>query len=375
MKTTCLFDEHWYCDRYADVKDAVAKGIFTSGRDHYCQFGASENRFSCAAAEKGELTARSLHAASFALSEAERRQRVGAVWSAQVDQATTGWYWMAHPMVQARLNTLASGDPGHDSYDRLVTVLQERGVALPLECAVSIGCGFGALERDLASRGIVREIDAYDIASGALAEAQRLAQEGGFTGLRYHVADLEVEFFNPGTVDAVFAHQSIHHVERLDELFSAVSAILKPGGIFHLHEFVGPIRFQWTDAQIELVNRFLRSLPPRLRTLPTGQPRALQSRPTVPGMIAADPSEAIRSSEIIPRLRRHFNIIEERPLGGALLHLGLGGIAQNFDPASTEDSAIMEAFFAAEDVAIRDGVVGSDFTVVIAVKSPCSSYC
>jgi hypothetical protein len=90
-------------------------------------------------------------------------------------------------------------------------------------------------------------------------------------------------------------------------------------------------------------------------------------------MIAADPSEAIRSSEIIPRLRRHFNIIEERPLGGALLHLGLGGIAQNFDAASTEDCTIMDAFFAAEDAAMRDGTVGSDFTVVIAVKSPCSS--
>lgn len=277
MKTNYPFDEDWYCNTYVDVRDAVAKGIFSSGRDHYCQFGVHENRAPCAAATEAALISGEIASSGLAFSDAERRKRVDAVWSAPVDAAATGWYWMAHPQVQARLNTLASGDPGHDAYDRLITVLKGCGVALPLEHGVSIGCGFGALERDLAGRGIVREIDAYDIASGAIVEARRLAEEGGFTGLRYHVADLEVEFCNPGTADAVFAHQSVHHIERLEEVFDAVAATLKPTGIFHLHEFVGPTRFQWTDAQIELVNCFLQSLPPRLRALPSGEPRPLQS--------------------------------------------------------------------------------------------------
>ena len=355
------FDEAFYRAANPDVDAAIGAGAFRSGRDHYEQFGRAEGRLPRASAQAGP------DAAAAAMTAEERRDRVAAVWSVDAEQAP-GWYWMAHPSVRARLNRLVSGDPEIDSYGHLAALLRARGIAVPIERAVSLGCGFGGLERDLAARGLVREIDAYDIAPGAIAEARRLAQAGGFTGIRYHVADLETEALAPGRIDVVFAHQSVHHVERLDPLFAAVSAMLKPGGIFHLHEFVGPIRFQWTDGQIAEVNRFLEALPPRLRALPSGRPRPLQARPTVAAMIAADPSEAIRSADILPALRRHFDVIEERPLGGALLHLGLGGIAQNFAPGSDEDGAVLEAFFAAEDEAMRAGRVGSDFVVVTAVK-------
>lgn len=347
-------DEAWYLATYPDVKAAVEAGVMASGAVHYAAHGRGEGRFP------------NEYEATRPLTEAERQQRVRDVWS-EAEQSP-GWYWMQHAMVQARLNRLASGDAARDSYDRLADVLRERGVSLPIPRAVSLGCGFGRLERDLAARGIIAEIDAYDIAPGAIEAARRLAAEAGLAGLRYHVADLEREVLPLGSVDVVFAHQSVHHVERLDELFSAVSAMLRPGGIFHLHEFVGPIRFQWTDAQIELVNRFLEALPARLRVMPNGQPRPLQGRATVAAMIAADPSEAIRSSEILPVLRRHFDILEERALGGAALHLGLSEIAQNFDPDAAEDREILEAFFAAEDAAMRTGEIGNDFVVVTAVK-------
>ena len=70
----------------------------------------------------------------------------------------------------------------------------------------------------------------------------------------------------------------------------------------------------------------------------------------------------------MPALRRHFDILEQARLGGALLHLGLSNIVQNFDPESPEDRAVLEAFFAAEDAAMQEGAVGSDFVVVTAVK-------
>lgn len=364
-----VFDEAWYRRTYADVSDAVQQGMYRSAFEHYDWHGRGEGRYPCAQAELDHLLGQGIYAneGGAPLTDEERRDRVEAVWSEDVEHAP-GWYWMAHPMVQARLNRMASGDPAVDSYGRLAAVLRARGVPLPINRAVSLGCGFGGLERDLAARGMIREIDAYDIAPGAIAEARRLAADAGLRGLRYHLADLETADLAPGKVDVVFAHQSVHHVERLEELFASVAAMLKPGGIFHLHEFVGPIRFQWTAAQIEHVNRFLDALPPRLRALPNGRPRAPQGRATTAAMIAADPSEAVRSSDILPVLRRSFDIIEERPLGGALLHLGLSDIAQNFDPDAPEDRAVLEGFFAAEDQAMRDGAVGSDFAVVIAAK-------
>ncbi len=347
------FDESWYLSANPDVRDAVVGGHIQSGLQHYRTWGRREGR----QPSKGGMAT---------LTEQERQERSAAAWSANPADAQ-GWYWMAHPMVRARVNAFASGDPAIDSYGRLKQVLQARGVTLPLGRAVSLGCGFGALERGLAAEGIIEEIDAYDIAPAAIAEARRLAAAAGLRGLRYHVADLETMAFPPAEVDVVFAHSSVHHVERLEQLFAAVAAMLKPGGLFHLNEFVGPTRFQWTESQMALVNRFLGSLPPRLRRLPSGQPRPLQARPTVAAMIAADPSESVRSSDIIPVLREQFDILEMRELGGAALHLGLAEIAQNFDPKSAEDQAILHAFFAAEDQAMRDGVVGSDFAVITAV--------
>jgi SAM-dependent methyltransferase len=270
-------------------------------------------------------------------------------------------------MVRARLNTLISGHPECDAYGRLELLLRERAWELPIEHALSLGCGFGNLERDLARRGMVRSIDAYDIAEGAIAEARKLAAEAGLDGISYYVADLDQMRFQPGTVDVVFAHQSVHHVERLEGLYETVRNALRPGGVFHLHEFVGPSRFQWSDTQLGLVNAFLDSLPPRLRRLPSGEPKPALRRPTIAEMMAADPSEAVRSADIVSALLPFFNVIEERRIGGTLLHLALGEIAQNFDPESAEDSTRLEAFFALEDRAMAEGAIGSDFVILTAI--------
>ncbi len=302
--------------------------------------------------------------------EAEaRRSKVNEVWSSEAarDTQLLGQYWLAHPQVREHVNRLASGRPDQDAYGRLAELLAARGWALPIPRALSLGCGFGGLERDLVSRGLVWQFEAFDLAEGAIAEARRLAGEAGFSHrIAYRVADLEQVAFAPGSFDAVFAHSSVHHVERLEPLLAAVMRALRPGGLFHLHEFVGPTRFQWTDAQLGLGNALLDGLPPRLRRLPGGQPKPPLIRPTIADMIAADPSEAIRSADILPLVRARFDVVEERALGGALLHNVLGDIAQNFDPASPEDSAALAGLFAAEDAAMAAGTIGTDFATVTA---------
>jgi SAM-dependent methyltransferase len=311
------------------------------------------------------------------LADTARAAKVGAVWSSDAarDTQILGQYWLAHPQVRDRVNRLASGRPDQDAYGRLADLLAQRGWRLPIPHALSFGCGFGALERDLVSRGLVQQFEAFDLAEGAIAEARRLAAGAGLAQrITYRVADLEQARFPPGSVDAVFAHSSVHHVERLEPLFAAVTRALRPGGLFHLHEFVGPTRFQWTDAQLRLGNALLDALPPRLRRLPGGAPKPPLTRPTIADMIAADPSEAIRSADILPLVRARFRVLEERPLGGALLHNVLGDIAQNFDPASAQDSAILARLFAAEDAAMAAGTIGTDFATVTALAPPPSLW-
>jgi SAM-dependent methyltransferase len=339
------FDESWYTSFYQDVGAAVAGGEFASGWDHYEKHGKGERRLP---------------------SPAGRRD----VWSVAPERRAEecGWYWMDHPLVQKRLNTLISGRPDRDAYTHLAGVLASQRRPLPIARAVSLGCGFGALERSLAARGIVENIKAYDVSDAAVTEARKLARKQHLHGVHYCIANLERLTLSPSSTDAVFAHQSIHHIENLERLFFEIRKALKPGGIFHLHEFVGPSRFQWSDAQLALVNDYLFSLPPPLRRWPTGTPKPLVQRPTIEAMIAADPTEAVRSSDILTLLPRYFRIVEQRPIGGALLHLALGDIAQNFNTDSTEDRLHLERLFALEDRMMAEGAIGSDFVVITASR-------
>lgn len=302
--------------------------------------------------------------------EAPPPSRVSEVWdqSPQEIMDAQGLYWMGHPMVARRIHTRASGSPHVDAYGHLKRLLQGQGWRFPVARVLSLGCGHGALERALCTIELAERYDAIDIAPRAIAEARRLAAEAGLTHIHYQVGDLEHADLPDGAFDMVFAHQSAHHIEDLDGLFAAARRALRPGGVLHLHEFVGPDRFQWTDAQLDNINAFVGALPERYRRLPNGELRPPRRRPTIAEMIEADPSEAIRSSAIVEAVGRHFRVIELRELGGALLHDGLCGIAQNFDPASDEDRAHLEAFFALEDRLMAEGVVGSDFVTVTAVR-------
>ena len=84
-------------------------------------------------------------------------------------------------------------------------------------------------------------------------------------------------------------------------------------------------------------------------------------------MVAADPSEAIRSADILRALHAEFEILERRDIGGTLGHLALGDIAQNFDVAEGEHVRHLRRLFSLEDHLIKKGTIGSDFVVLTAV--------
>ena len=297
-----------------------------------------------------------------------RRRQTAQTWSVtpvEREQAE-GIFWMAHPLVASRLNEKASGHTAHNGYDRLMLTLKSAGWSFPTGQAATLGCGFGALERGLARMGFAQSIVGYDLAEAAVVEARRQAAELGLDGIRYQIVDLEREELPQASFDLVFASHSVHHIAALDRLFASVRHALRPGGVFYLEDYVGPDRFQWTDAQLDAINAFLGSLPARYRRLPSGMMRDTVSRPSVEDVIAVDPSEAVCSSRIVEALGRHFRIQECHNLGGALLHMGLSGIAQNFDPNDPQDAAHLQRFFDMEDRLMAEGRIGSDFVTITA---------
>jgi SAM-dependent methyltransferase/glycosyltransferase involved in cell wall biosynthesis len=300
--------------------------------------------------------------------EDHRIARVNIVWSASEARNACGEPWMAHPMVRACVNRRASGDSERDAYGRLIELLAAMGWALPVETAVSLCCGAGELERGLAGLGIARRIVAYDLAKTAISKARAQAIAAGLSHLEYEVRDLDREGLGQSNVDLIFAHSAVHHISRLQALFDAVHAALRPGGIFHLNEYVGPDRFQWTEWQLAEINDFLRNLPERYRRLPGGGLRSCVRRPTIEEMLKHDPSEAVRSSQIEALASERFHIVERRALGGTLLHMALSDIVQNFDPAEKEDQTHIQRLIDREERLMAEHGLESDFLVLVAQR-------
>lgn len=90
-------------------------------------------------------------------------------------------------------------------------------------------------------------------------------------------------------------------------------------------------------------------------------------RPTLAEMNASDPSEAVRSGEILELLRQYFPRLEIRDIGGTLLNLIFSSsIVNNFDESSPQHNRIVEKAFALEQSLLASGAIEADFKFVAA---------
>ncbi|HVG23652.1 MAG TPA: class I SAM-dependent methyltransferase [Thermoanaerobaculia bacterium] len=252
--------------------------------------------------------------------------------------------WMTHPRVRWAINSAVAGSPQAWPLDWFGAWLQGRTFGRGL----SIGCGSGGLERDLLRRGLVDEIDAFDGSPESLRIAR---EEAAKSGVAERVHYTEGDFNEPrlprAAYDAVFAHQSLHHVRKLEKLFRAVLGALTPDGIFYLDEYVGPSREQW-NATSFAAHRALYDM------IPEGQRRVS----VLPLPIEVeDPSEAIRSDEILRELQVGFEIVERRDYGGNVL-------APIF-PYVDQSDALVDMLITAEQELLSAGQP-SFYTVAIA---------
>ena len=219
------------------------------------------------------------------------------------DEART---WMHEPAIRSYINLSITGSPNVWPLEWF----KERYPA-HLARALSIGCGTGALERDLRRKEICREVEGLDISETALRVARRHAAAESIDGIEYRRGDFNALELEAGRYDAVFAHQALHHVSNLEGCIEAIHRGLSDGGYLIFDEYVGPSRNEWTQATLAPANRVFTQIPKRLRR------RRRLSNPVG----REDPSEAVRSSEIVRAVKQRFQIVAERPYGGNILAL------------------------------------------------------
>ena len=309
---------------------------------------------------------------SIAQPDTHRLDRVNSVWGSIRHDSLAQQYAsfpLSHPYIKNAMNYAATGNKEISSLNALVTLLPQLGVGVPVSKAASVCCGSGAVERHLHMAGVVKNCIGYDLSSDAIEQAKKLAKDGNYDGLKYKICDLDLEGFDQDGFDFIIANQAVHHIESLESVFDNIYASLRPGGIFYLDEYVGPNRFQWTDIQIEEMSNWLQSLPEKYTLTIDGARKLFVARATIQEMIDFDPSEAVRSEDIERVLSERFEMIETKNLGGSLTMMALAGIAHNFDINNLEDCAHLQRLLDREDVLINQGVLNSDFKILIARKS------
>ncbi len=242
----------------------------------------------------------------------------------------------------------------------------------PVARALSLGCGGGNLERALISLGAAQHIDACDVSPESIRLANELAaKEGLQERIHYEVRDIDTIQLPPKTYDFIIAKMSLHHFAQLEHVYSQIAASLKDGGVFVFNEFIAPSRFQWTDLQVELMKEILSVLPEKNTLSSWNQQHIKQiDRPSVADMIAMDPSESVRSAEIMPVLRNYFEVIEYKPYGGTLIHMLLTHVMATFDLDNPDQQALLKMIFLLEKTLIKHEVISSDFAYVVARPYP-----
>jgi SAM-dependent methyltransferase len=294
-------------------------------------------------------------------------ERIDALWGNPEAWVADGLQWTHLETIQEMINRQVTGDADTGPLDWFFTRMgQKRRV--PVDRALVLACGVSSgIERTLITEGWVREVVAVDISPGALAHAEEITKSLGIDGIRYQIDDMN-DLAVEGPFDAVIGISAIHHCMDLENLYQSIDRILTPDGAIFINDFIGPSRFQWSDAQVLQVNRLLQILPDRFVLTKTGLTRRFYDRVSPETIAAFDPSEAVRSAEILPLLAERFHIEERRSYGGDVLHLVLGAIAQNFDPDLSGDPtgpAYLELLIEASDHLRASGRSVDDFAVVI----------
>jgi len=274
-------------------------------------------------------------------------------------------YWETLDEILHYQNECGTGNPDIDFVDFSIQLLKERSSGPNLSCCM-IGCDeMGRSELRFDKSALFDEIVVMDIAKGLLAKQEALAREEGFSHIKYVREDFNSFKLKENYFDLIFARGTVHHIDNLEHFFLHVQRSLTTDGLFVMREYVGPKRIQFTDDQLQITNALLQLLPQKYRMLPDGTVKDEQVRPSSEELISIDPSESIRSDELMDVMKKYLETVLFSPTGGTILHPLLSGISYNFEK-DDEGRRLLRALIELEKAFISSSLLPSDYVFVVA---------
>lgn len=272
------------------------------------------------------LKARSAQAPAPAKAPEEPRRRVRRAPAASSDRRAVA-FWQSE-IAQAHIRRRITGDEETPPTRFFAGLLDE---SLRGGTAVVLRGGDPGLAVELLREGACARATIVDDSRDRLDYTRARVPEDLRAQVELARADpLAFEPEQPPTV--VAGVSALHRLPDPDAAIRRIAQWLAPGGLVYVDEFVGPDRFQWSERQVEIVNRLLACLPEELRRdlANRGEVKVEIGRPDPERFARDHPEEAVAPGRIRTALDQHLEPVVVRPYGGAVFHQLFARIMGNF---------------------------------------------
>lgn len=273
-------------------------------------------------------------------------------------------YWSHHPIIDAYINSNIIPFSGNMLEWLFKNFLGEK----PLERGLSLCCGLGVGDRQALKAGICNNLDGFDLSPASIKAAQKEAENAGLGDrTRYWIDDANTIVLEENRYDIALSFGALHHIKELEHMCSQLRRALKPDSYIFLNEFTGPAHMQYTAQQLDIINRVMAVLPPSWRRTQQVNPVPLQS------MVESDPSEAVRSDEIISIMCDNFELVDYCDYGGALLMplWGMGIIPDLFiNDRAADKQVIIKLLILIDELTAEHNIAPSNYSQLVLRNRP-----
>ena len=266
-------------------------------------------------------------------------KKIANKWDNHKETFVKGGAWHQHPLVIQTYNERIQ--VGRDQLEHYVQ--HHMGFVVDdddpkLHC-LSIGCGDGNTEINMVKIGLCSTMKGIDLSSKRIDTANANIPDYLKDRITFVVENAEAakttaetetttttETTHPRYYDLILFSHSLHHVFNLESMADKIKTkLLHPThGIIVLEEYVGPKRWQFSKQRRKQMSTILQTLENKyptyqhiLRQNPLWDFRTPKFKNVNPKSVEQDdPSETIRSYEIIPVLSEYFDLVVDVPLGG-----------------------------------------------------------
>lgn len=290
----------------------------------------------------------------------EKAKRIAEKWDKARDTYAKGGAWHQHPLVVSTYKQrLAAGSESFVKH-----LLQTHGKRR--KC-LSIGCGDGGIEIEMVQGGLCESMKGIDLSPARIALATANIPNAIKDKVEFRVENAEKDI-NGQDYDLVLFTHSFHHIFDLESMAKALRDRImdrENGGILVLEEYVGPVRWQFPKEHLDLMTNFLKDVE---KEFPSYVKAIRQNGlwdgqhfvpPNADAVKKDDPSETVRSNEIIPVLSDYFTLVEDVALGGNFFQW----MFQNAYNSLQDENGnkIVERMLKSEMEAIKMGKMKSDY--------------